>query len=318
MNRNEIYALSRIKGIGPKAISTILDHLEASSIDSIKDVDLALLLNDKRLGRYKNIIAENLSWDTFENHIKIAKNKIAEIEEKNISVVCITDENYPPLLKLIKDAPVFLYCKGNLSLLASSNNVAVVGTRNNTSYGKLITEKTVQFLCLNEYTIVSGLALGIDTVAHQETLNINGKTIAVLVDVDNIQPSSNRELAEKILEQDGLLVSEEPPGTRIIPSLFAKRDRIQSGLSLAVFAIETGIDGGTMHAVKNAEKENRLVFVPDIDQIGYENMNIEQLEGIQYLIEEKKAVPYTKNNYPEILKELKSMPRKLFQVQTLF
>jgi DNA processing protein len=318
MNRNEIYALSRIKGIGPKAISTILDYLEASSIDSIKDVDLALLLNDKKLSRYKNIIAENLSWDTFEKHIRIAKNKINEIEEKNISVVCITDQNYPPLLKLTVDAPVFLYCKGNLSLLTSSNNVAVVGTRNNTSYGKLITEKTVQFLCLNEYTIVSGLALGIDTIAHQEALNVNGKTISVLVDVDNIQPSSNRELAEKILEQEGLLISEEPPGTRILPSLFAKRDRIQSGLSLAVFAIETSIDGGTMHAVKNAEKENRLLFVPNIDQVGYKDMSIEQLEGIKYLIEENKAVPYTKNNYPKVLKKLKGMPRKLLQTQALF
>lgn len=318
MNRNEIYALSRIKGIGSKAISAILDHLEANSADSMKDVDLELLLNDKKLSRYKSIIAENLYWDTFEKHIKIAKNKIAEIEEKNITVICITDENYPPLLKLTKDAPVFLYCKGNLSLLSSSNNVAVVGTRNNTSYGKLITEKTVQFLCLNEYTIVSGLALGIDTVAHEEALTVNGKTIAVLVDVDNIQPSSNRDLAERILEQDGLLVSEEPHGTRIIPSLFAKRDRIQSGLSLAVFAIETSIDGGTMHAVKNAEKENRLLFVPNIDQIGYKDMDIEQLEGIRYLIEEKKAAPYTKNNYPEILKELKSMPKRLLQSQTLF
>ncbi len=318
MNRNEIYALSRIKGIGPKAISNILDHLEAASIDSIKDLDLKLLLGDKRLSRYKTIIAENLTWDTFERHIKVAQEKIAEIEENNISVVCITDENYPPLLKLTKDAPVFLYCKGNLSLLTASNNVAVVGTRNNTSYGKLITEKTVQFLCLNDYTIVSGLALGIDTIAHQEALDVDGKTISVLVDVDNIQPSSNRELAERVLEQDGLLISEEPPGTRIIPSLFAKRDRIQSGLSLAVFAIETSIDGGTMHAVKNAEKENRLVFVPNIDQIGYKDMNIEQLEGVKYLIEEEKAIPYTKNKYPEVLKELKSMPRKLLQAQTLF
>ncbi len=318
MNRNEIYALSRIKGIGPKAISTILDHLEATSIDSIKDVDLELLLNDQRLSRYKTIISENLTWDIFERHIQVAQEKIAEIEENNISIVCITDKNYPPLLKLTKDAPVFLYCKGNLSLLTSSNNIAVVGTRNNTSYGKLITEKTVQFLCLNDYTIVSGLALGIDTIAHQEALDVEGKTISVLVDVDNIQPSSNRELAEKILKQDGLLISEEPPGTRIIPSLFAKRDRIQSGLSLAVFAIETSIDGGTMHAVRSAEKENRPIFVPNINKIGHKDISIEQLSGIKYLIEENKAVPYTKDNYSAVLTKLKDLTRKVLHPQTLF
>ena len=315
MNRDEIYALSCIKGIGPKAILAIIDCLGDISL---KEIDINLLLSDKRLSRYKSIISNNLPWDTFEKYIALAQNKIAEIEKKNITVLCITDPRYPSLLKLTKDAPVFLYCKGNLSLLESSNNVAVIGTRNNTSYGKLITKKTVQFLCLNDYVIVSGLALGIDTIAHEEALNSNGKTISVLVDVDNIQPSSNRDLAEKILNKNGLLVSEEPPGIRILPSHFVKRDRIQSGLSLAVFPIETSIDGGTMYAVKNAEKEKRLLFVPNIDKVGYMDVNIEQTEGIRYLIEEKKAIPYTKNNYQDILKELENLILKLDRAHTLF
>ena len=89
-----------------------------------------------------------------------------------------------------------------------------------------------------------------------------GRTVAVLVDLISIAPSNHRDLSEQILRQGGLLVSENPPGTKVIPALFAKRDRIQAGLALAVFAIETSIGGGTMHAVKAASSMGRKVFVP--------------------------------------------------------
>jgi DNA processing protein len=111
-------------------------------------------------------------------------------------------------------------------------------------------------------------------------------------------------LADNILANGGLLVAEMPPGVKIIPSMFAKRDRIQSGLSLAVFPIETNIDGGTMHAVNAAFKENRLVYVPDISISGYSDMDIPQLGGIKYLIEENKAIPYTKATYEDVLNSL--------------
>ncbi len=312
MNRDELYALSCIKGVGPKAVSAILDYLHTKSIDTLRSIDLKHLLEDKKLSRYKKVLSENLPWDIFEKYIEEAQNKIHVIEQKGIEIISIADEDYPKLLKMTQDAPVFLYCKGNLSLLNNSNNVAVVGTRQNTQRGKLITEKSVQFLCSNKYTIVSGLALGIDAIAHQEALNNKGKTISVLVDVDNVQPTSNRALADQILADDGLLIAEESPGIRIIPSMFAKRDRIQSGLSLAVFPIETSIDGGTMHAVNNAIKENRLVYTPDISKSGYTDKNIPQLEGIRYLIEEDKATPYTIKNYDEILMALKSKQSELF------
>src|SRR5690606_2385561 len=113
-----------------------------------------------------------------------------------------------------------------------------------------IARRTVEHFVKNDFVIVSGLALGIDSVAHEATLKNLGKTIAVLVDVARISPAINRGLAHEIIESGGLLVAEHPPETRAIPAFFAKRDRIQSGLSLAVFAIETSVDGGTMHAVR--------------------------------------------------------------------
>ncbi len=311
MNIEEIYALSKIKGIGPKAILEIMNVIESHAIDTFKDLDLDLLLNAKKLSRVKKIIEENLPWKRFEFYIENAQEEIYEIENKGIDIVGFYDEQYPKLLKMTSDAPLFLYCKGNLPLLNNLNNIAVVGTRQNTPHGKLITEKSVQFMCENNYTIVSGLALGIDAIAHQAALDYNGKTISVLVDVDNVQPSRNRGLADDILDNDGLLVAEMPPGTKIIPAMFAKRDRIQSGLSLAVFPIETNIDGGTMHAVKAAIKENRLVYVPDVEKSGYADQDIPQLGGIKHLIEEEKAIPYTKDMYSDILKDIEAKKDEL-------
>jgi len=300
----ELYALNSIKGIGPKAIRAIVDYLDFNALTTIKDISLDNLLKDKNLSRYKKVLQANIPWNIFETYIEKAKNDIYDIENKDVHIVSIFDKDYPVLLKITQDAPIFLYCKGNLALLKNMNNIAVVGTRQNTEHGKLITTKSVQFMCEHDYTIVSGLALGIDSVAHQAALDSNGKTIAVLVDVDNVQPSSNRKLADNILANDGLLVAEMPPGIKIIPSMFAKRDRIQSGLSLAVFPIETNIDGGTMHAVNAALKENRLIYVPDINISGYSDTNIPQLGGIKHLIKENKAIPYTKATYEDILSSL--------------
>ena len=251
MDNNELFALNSIKGIGPKAVSIIINHLKQHSVNSLKDIDIDILLHDKNLTtKHKEIIKENLPWGKLQRYVEHASATLYDIEKKGIDIVSINDSNYPALLKMTQDAPLFLYCKGNLSLLNTLDNIAVVGTRQCTSLGQRITEKSVEFMCDNNYTIVSGLALGIDTIAHQTAHNSGGKTISVLVDVDNIQPSSNRKLADNIFDNNGLLVAEIPPGTKIIPSMFAKRDRIQSGLSLAVFPIETNIDGGVKRGAK--------------------------------------------------------------------
>ena len=304
MKKSEIYALSEIKGIGPKAVLKIIRILKKYSNNSIKDIDLSILLNDKGLYRYRNIIKDNFKKDIFERHEAIAFEAIHKIETAGIKVISIGDNKYPFLLKLIPDPPLLLFCKGDTSLLEQANNVAVVGTRKNTALGELITRKTVDFLCSNNYAIVSGLAYGIDTIAHDQTLKNHGKTISVLVDVENIHPKTNTALANKIVDEGGLLLAEVAPGTPTIPQLFVKRDRIQCGLSLAVFPIETTIKGGTRHAVLGAEKQKRLVYAPDVHKSGYKNKNIPQLEGIKDFIQNNKAEPYTKETYNKILHDL--------------
>jgi len=230
---------------------------------------------------------------------------------KGIEVAVLGSKKYPKQLLKLDNPPPFLFYKGNPSLLKPGLSVAVVGTRDNTPLGEKITIKTVEEFAKYGFPIVSGLALGIDAIAHQAAINSNTPTIAVLVDLVNISPLSNKSLANEILENDGIWVSENPPGTKIIPAFFAKRDRIQAGLSAGVFAIETSIDGGTMHAVNAAISMGRPVYVPDANAAGYPDLEIKAISGTQQLISSQKAIPYTRESYKEIRSQLQKIYSKL-------
>jgi DNA processing protein len=313
---NQFLAFSKIKGLGPKALKEIITYFKAKNLTNIFDTDLDMFLSGVTLpNKLKDAIRIYISNGTYKQFLIEADNDLNLCFEKSIKVVSYYDENYPKYLKLLDDAPIFLYCKGNLELLNSQNNVAVVGTRNNSDYGKLITQKTVQYLVENNFCIVSGLALGIDTIAHESTLNFSGKTISVLVDVDDIAPKSNLKLAQRILDNNGLLIAENPPKSKIIPALFAKRDRIQTGLSLAVFPIETSLNGGTFHAINTGIKYKRTIFAPDVKRSGYSDIEIPQLEGIKSIIQNNQAFAYTKSDYPKVLKILSDKKEELNKVQ---
>jgi len=116
------------------------------------------------------------------------------------------------------------------------------------------------------------------------------------------------------LFQNGLLISENAPGIKITPSLFIKRDRIQAGLSLAVFTIETSKDGGTMHAVNAAKQEHRLIYVPDYTKSGYQDKSIEQISGIISLYSDPEVEAYTKASYPQIIERLNIKENDIFSV----
>lgn len=172
------------------------------------------------------------------------------------------DNGYPKLLSEISDPPEKLYCRGNLELL-NGECVAVVGTRKLTSYGKDAAQHVVRDLANSGFVIVSGLALGIDAVAHQATLDCGGKTIAVLgggVSEGSIGPQTNLPLARNIIKNNGLLISEYSDKEKIYASNFAFRDRIISGLSKGVLVIEAAEDSGALITAKCALDQNRDVF----------------------------------------------------------
>lgn len=171
-------------------------------------------------------------------------------------------KNYPKLLAQIHDPPKQLYCRGNIKLL-NSFCFGVVGTRKLTAYGKEATEHIVSGLAGSGMTIVSGLAMGIDAVAHQTALDNDLPTIAVLgsgVDDKSIYPRINFTLAQEILKNGGLVTSEYPEGFHANEKTFPQRNRIISGLSKGVLVIEAPEKSGALITTKFATEQNRDVF----------------------------------------------------------
>jgi DNA processing protein len=171
-------------------------------------------------------------------------------------------KEYPRLLSKISDPPHRLYCRGNIALL-NTFCLGVVGTRKLTTYGRQATEQIVTGLANSGMTIVSGLAMGIDAVAHKSALENDLPTIAVLgstVDDNGIGPQVNLPLAKEILKNDGLIISEYNKKSEIFPSNFAIRDRIISGLSKGVLIVEGAEKSGSLITAKSAADQNRDVF----------------------------------------------------------
>lgn len=193
-----------------------------------------------------------------------AESILEECEALGISVLTALDSAYPPRLLSLKDYPVALYVKGPVTRL-SEVLVAVVGTRNPSPLGAGYATRLARELATRGAGIVSGLALGIDTAAHEGALKAKGTTIAVMAHgLDIISPKSNTGLAERILAAGGVLVSEHEPGIPPFRAEYVRRNRIQSGLSLASIIVESGETGGAMHQARFTRDQNRLLyaFVP--------------------------------------------------------
>ncbi len=177
------------------------------------------------------------------------------------SVVAIDSPHYPRLLREISDPPVVLYVRGTGSKINLEKIIAVVGTRHPTAYGRNITKKLVTDLVALGYTIVSGLAYGVDAVAHQTAIDAGGKTIAVLgCGIDIIAPPVNTDLYWAIVRGHGAIVSEIPPGVRTDKQRFVTRNRIISGLSLGVLVTEGARNSGSLITANYAASQGREVF----------------------------------------------------------
>ncbi len=184
------------------------------------------------------------------------------LEKENIKAVAIGDKLYPEPLKEIYNPPALLYYKGRLP--ENENfNLAVVGSRKYSSYGQMAVERIVGDLAKNNLTIVSGLALGIDALAHNAALGAPGRTIAVLgsgLDKQSVYPSSNRYLADKIVDSGGAIISEFPIGSPPLKHHFPQRNRVISGLSLGTLVIEASRKSGSLITAQFALEQNREVF----------------------------------------------------------
>ncbi|MBI4301301.1 MAG: DNA-protecting protein DprA [Chloroflexi bacterium] len=185
--------------------------------------------------------------------------ELERLERHRVKALTWKDPAYPPRLKQIYDLPPILYVRGNL-LPDDEWAVAVVGTRRATSYGKAAAEDIVDDLARSNITIVSGLAKGIDAIAHQTALKNGGRTIAVMgCGLDMVYPADHLSLARAIMEQ-GALVSDYPLGTPPKAQHFPRRNRVMSGLCLGVLVIEAGEGSGALITAQLALEQNREVF----------------------------------------------------------
>ncbi|MBO4292929.1 MAG: DNA-processing protein DprA [Clostridia bacterium] len=194
-----------------------------------------------------------------------------------IKEISILDENYPELLKSIYDPPKCLYVVGNIEIL-NSPGIAIVGCREATEYGKKAAMYFSYNLAKQGITIVSGLARGIDSYSHIGALQAKGNTIAVIGSgLDIIYPKENEQLAKKIIEQGGAIISEYPLGTRPTQDHFPARNRIISGLSKAVLVVEAKEKSGSLITADFAMEQGKEVYavpgnINSLNSVGTNNL----------------------------------------------
>ena len=201
------------------------------------------------------------------NLYKIEVEKIIKnCEEKNIKIFYYSYENYPKNLINIKESPYIIFVKGNLPIDEElEKSFAIVGTRKPSKEGINFAGDIGSYLSKNNIYNISGLALGIDTVGHNMSLQKTGAILGQGLDLE-IYPRENIKLAEMILENNGFLLSELIPQTEISLFSLIKRDRLQSALTSGIIIAETGIKGGTVNTFKYAREQKKKIFISEINK----------------------------------------------------
>lgn len=299
-----LIALTKIYGIGPVgALSVARKFKTPDALESASSAELDEALGDKCAGAIRTQLRDG--WQSL---LTKSQTIVSEHLTSGIRPIAVTEDDYPPLLRLIPDPPPVLYAKGNLLLLKVLDAVAVIGTRNPTTSGSKVARKIAGHLASSGFVVVSGLARGIDSAAHRAACEA-GFTVAVLANpLDKVYPAENRELAEQIVERGGTLVGELPKGERTYRNAFVRRDRIQSGMSLAVIPIQTDIEGGTMHTVRFAEAQRRLLFCPTPLQ---EETNRKEYAGIWQLLRSNRAVAFqSREDYTDVISRIREHKAK--------
>ena len=245
-------SLTLIPHIGPVQARVLLEHFKsASAIFAAKTSEL------QRLEGVGEIRAAAIRRFT---DFKIAEEEVLFIEKHGITPLFITDEKYPKRLLNCYDAPMLLYYKGTADLNAS-RTIAVVGTRHNSEYGRQLTEQLIRDLADQPVLIISGLAFGIDAIAHKAALKNDLPTVGVLAHgLDQLYPSEHNTLAKDMIRKGGGLITEFRKNTKPDKHNFPVRNRIVSGMCDAIVVVETGDKGGSMITAELANGYNRDVL----------------------------------------------------------
>lgn len=283
-------AFSLLNGIGPKRVQLLDERL--GSIITAWNASPAVLQRIPGFGPETIAAME-------QGRKGIDPGKLLQkLRDDNIQVWTLKDSSYPIYLRNIADPPICLFVAGQINFSAFNNVAAVVGTRNPTNYGQKLAKDIARGLSENGVTVISGMAIGVDSLAHWGAIEGGSPTIAVLAcGPDVCYPSSNRKLYKTILEQNkGAIISEYFPGTQPEKFRFPARNRIVSGLSQAVVVIEGGVTSGSLITARIAFDQSREVFaVPG-------RVDSPMSEGPHKLIKDIKAHICT--GYQDVLQEM--------------
>jgi len=291
-------ALTQIPQIGPVQAKILLQHCEAEEIFHAKKTYLEKI---EGIGPVR--AAAISSFKDFSE----AEKEMEFIEKYKIKTLFLSDIQYPKRLLNCYDSPTLLFYKGGADLNASKI-AAIVGTRNNTDYAKQVVEKFIKDLYDQQVTIVSGMAYGVDALAHKAAIKNNLATIGVLAHgLDQIYPVEHSGLAKEMVKQGGGLLTEFPSKTKPDKHNFPTRNRVVAGMSDVTIVIETGNKGGSMITAELANSYNKDVFaVPG-------KISDNKSAGCNFLIRSNKAILFSdSNDFLEIMgwKEKKKSPKK--------
>lgn len=270
-----LIALLEIPGMGRRKTRTLLNH--GAGVDQMPFSEIVKLAVDQKL------IKEPVSASV----LRFCQERAKEILEKNdrygIKLISIWDKDYPKAFAF-NDGPILIYYLGNRECLNEAKRVAVIGSRKPQKKGRDFAFWIGKQLAKEKWTVVSGLAFGCDTAAHQGCLSENGQTISILPSgLLNIYPEENRYLAEEILEKNGCLLSEYSLETRPKAFHFIERDRLQAGISDFLVVSTFSPTGGTLHTLKYAHSYGKKILtIPQIiDQVPNSFLKLTDL-GISY------------------------------------
>ncbi len=292
----DLLSLASVPRIGPYKIRALVSHFGSPSA--------VLSASPRELIKVEGIDKKLASNIAHHNGKAFAREQLKRLNRAGGRILTIWEKGYPELLKKIYDPPAFLYVLGEV-LPEDRHAIAIVGTRHPTPYGKSVAETLSRDLAQVGLTVVSGLARGIDTIAHTAALQAGGRTLAVIGSgLDVPYPPENRKLLERIAEQ-GAVLSEFPMGAKPDAPNFPRRNRIISGFALGTVVVESDEDGGAMITATIALDQNREVFaVPG-------NITERRSAGPNMLIRDGKAKLVT--SVDDLLDELKPQLRGLLR-----
>jgi DNA processing protein len=249
----KLFVLGKLRGVGTKTL------LRAASTPRLEEVEL------RDCGELDPRIAAALTEPgALDAAVTEAHRDLDAARACGAHVTSALGERYPSLLRATPDRPMFLYAMGSLETLASDHTAAVIGTREPTRHGEIVAARIARYFAAEGWSVISGLALGCDTVAHRAALEVRGRTLAVLAHgLHTVAPRQNNRLAREIVESGGCLVSEYSFGTEPRAPQFVKRDRIQAGLALGVVMVQSDLQGGSLHASRACLEYGRILAIPE-------------------------------------------------------